>query len=116
MRRLVLIVGMVLALVTVGDAAIYKSFETVTVTNAAVGLTATTYKPTAKPQMDHCVFTVESADIRIRFDGTDPTASVGIPILQNSTFTLDSNEDMQQLKMIRQAAVSATVTAACWAN
>ncbi len=115
-RNLLLALALVALVAMPTGAAVYKTFETVTVTNAAVGLTSTTYKPDGTPQMDHCTFRVETADIRIRWDGTSPTASVGVLVSALDVFTVDSGTDLSQLKMIRTAATNATVTAACWAN
>lgn len=117
MRRWTLLVGALLAMtVMVSDAADFKTFETVTVAGTAVGLTSTTYAPTGSQQMSNCLARTESAEIRIRVDGTAPTASVGLLVSVGDTFEIASNADLAALKMIRTGSVSATVTFLCWAK
>ena len=117
MKRLIaLVVVFVVCLGLSGSAATWKTFEVVTVAGTAVGLTSTTYNPLGIPQMKHCVARVETAEIRIRWDGTAPTSSVGVVVTALDIFYLDSNEDISQLKMIRTGGTSATVTFQCWTN
>jgi hypothetical protein len=117
MKRLIVIVfAFVVCLGLSGSAATHKTFETVTVADTALGLTSTTYAPAGKPQMQACTARVETAEIRIRWDGIAPTASVGLVLSALDTFTVTSNEDISQVKMIRTGATSATVTFVCWAN
>ena len=92
------------------------TFETVTVADTAIGLTSTTYAPTGRTQMTNCTARVESANIRIRVDGTAPTASVGLLVSAGDVFNVDGNADLATLKMIRTGSTSATVTFLCWAK
>jgi hypothetical protein len=108
------LVALVLAFTLSGSAAVYKTFETVTVADTAIGLTSTTYAPDGKPQMTACLARVETAEIRMRVDGTAPTAAVGFVLSALDTFTITSNEDLVALKMIRTGGTSATVTFMCW--
>jgi hypothetical protein len=116
MKRALAILSMIVCLTMAGSAAVHKTFETVTVADTAVGLTSTTYAPAGKPQMQACTARVETAEVRIRWDGTAPTSAVGYVLSALDTFTVTSNEDISQLKMIRTGATSATVTFVCWAN
>jgi hypothetical protein len=52
----------------------------------------------------------EGGDLRLRADGTDPTASVGIPVLQGAEW--DHPCDPSKLRFIRQTAVTVTVNIA----
>lgn len=108
-------VGLMVGSLT-GSAATYKTKETITVANTAIGLASATTDPSGWPQMKHCTGRVETAEIRIWWDGTAPTSTVGIPIEPLELITLDDYSDISQLKMIRTTATSATVTFVCWAN
>jgi hypothetical protein len=55
------------------------------------------------------VIICEGAGIRWRDDGTDPTASVGMPIAVGTTFVYDG--DLRRLRIIQQAA-TATINVA----
>ena len=115
MRRwLWLVAALVLAFGMVSDAATHKRFETITVADTAIGITSTVSAPAGIPQMKVCRLRVEGAEIRIRWDGTNPTASVGIPIEVLEIFTVETYTDISQLKMIRTTATSATVSVMCW--
>ena len=117
MRRwLWLVAVLVLAFGMVSDAATWKRFETITVADTAIGITSTVHTPLGIPQMKACQLRVEGAEIRIRWDGTNPTASVGIPVEVLEIVTLTSHADISQLKMIRTTATSATVSVMCWTD
>lgn len=117
MRRVALLVASVIcSTVLSGSAAVYKTFETITVADTAIGLTATTHTPLGRPQMTTCSITNETAEIRIRWDGVGPTAAVGKPIQALDIFVIVTHEDISQLRMIRTTATSATATVTCWAN
>lgn len=51
-------------------------FETITVSTAAIGFTSATITTTTASAA-YAFFTLETADIRYRVDGVDPTAAVG---------------------------------------
>lgn len=51
-------------------------FETITVSTVAIGFTASKIS-TATAKASYAFFTLETADIRYRVDGVDPTAAVG---------------------------------------
>ena len=59
-----------------------------------------------------CVITVEGNGIRWRDDGSDPTASVGMPVSNGQTFSYTGN--MNALRIIQQAA-SATINVTYYA-
>jgi hypothetical protein len=53
--------------------------------------------------------TVEDAPIRMRADGTDPTATVGTPFDVGDTFVVWGRRDLMSVRFIRQSA-SATLS------
>ncbi len=79
--------------------------ERITVSNTAVGFTAATYKPTTGDFKGICANIArcvpESADIRYRVDGTDPTASVGRRIYEDGEFYIIGTQNIKKFKAIR---------------
>ena len=89
------------------------AFEVLTVAGSAVGFTEATMVPdpdtSGKPA--YAAFcTVEGAPIRMRADGTDPTATVGTPFNVGDTFVVWGRRDLTSVRFIRQGAVSATLS------
>ena len=80
------------------------AFEALAVAGTAVGFTAATQ---ANAVAAFC--TVEGAPIRARADGTDPTATVGIPFNVGDTFVVWGSRDLKAIRFIRQGA-SATLS------
>jgi hypothetical protein len=79
-----------------------SSFSSVTVTNAvAVSVTV------SSPAVTSALLTVETADIRVRFDGTAPTTAIGHLVAAGSSLTISGRANLTQLKMI---ATSTTAT------
>ena len=89
------------------------AFEALPVAGAAVGFTEATMVPDAdssgKPAYAAFV-TVEDAPIRVRTDGTEPTASVGTPFEVGDTFVVWGRRDLRSFRAIRQGGVSATLS------
>lgn len=82
------------------------AFETLTVSNTAVGLTATTYhvkSSTAAPNQiaEYATITVETDSIRYRTDGTDPDGSTGHLLGPGDVLYLTSADDIRRFKAIR---------------
>lgn len=88
------------------------AFEALSVGAAAVAFTAATMKGTpSEGQPAFAAFcTVEGAAIRVRADGTDPTAAVGIPFEVGDTFVVWGKRDLESVRFIRQGGVSATLS------
>lgn len=80
------------------DAAAYES---VTVADSAIGLTPSTYGAATKAEM-----TLETAQIRIRKDGTNPTSLEGHLVYVGDTITLNSAADLATFKAIRTGSTS----------
>lgn len=79
-----------------------KEFEKLTISNSAVGVTASKISKGV-------LITVEGADIRCRWDGTAPDATTGHLVLDDGSLLLENVRDVTNLKMIRDAAVDATI-------
>jgi hypothetical protein len=73
---------------------------------AATSLTVPSVDPVTglRAMPVQAVIICESAGIRWRDDGTDPTASVGMPVAAGATFVYDG--DLKRLRVIQQAATS----------
>lgn len=52
-------------------------FETITVADSAIGFTAAKLYPTGEAPCRRVMATLETAAVRYRMDGTDPTGDVG---------------------------------------
>ena len=77
------------------------AFESVTVTDSAIGLTSGTYGDATKAEM-----TLETAQIRVRKDGTNPTSSEGHLVEIGDTVVLKSAADLATFKAIRTGSTS----------
>lgn len=88
------------------------AFEPLSVGAAAVGFTAATMIGTpAESKPAFAAFcTVEVAPIRVRTDGTDPTATVGIPFAVGAKFVVWGDRDLKSVKFISDNGVTATLS------
>lgn len=82
-------------------------FETITVAGTAIGFTSSKINSTPKPKK--VFITTESAQLRYRFDGTDPTSSVGHLLVPTQSLTLEGFSQINNFKAIRTGATSATI-------
>lgn len=106
MKRVLFAVGF-LALVASAKAGSNSSgFETVTIASeAAVGVTASLYASSSTTDIAcGALISIETADIRFRTDGTDPTNSVGHKVVAGDSFLVDSLADLARLRMIGVSA------------
>lgn len=90
-------------------------FETITVSNTALGFTAAKIlSHTAGGRHKRCVkalVTVEADAIRINFDGSTPTATVGHKLSVGDSFSIVGDQNITKWRMIRvtnDATVSVT--------
>ena len=88
------------------------AYEEVTVSDTAVGLTATTYQPSGEQGACQAIITIEGGNIRHRSDGTNPTATVGEPGRAGGQITLESQGEIVDFKAIREASADATLRVA----
>ena len=59
---------------------------------------------------DQAVVTAHTEPVCMTWDGTTPTATVGMYIPAGGTVTVVGNDNVQAIKLIRQGASSATVS------
>jgi hypothetical protein len=78
-------------------------YQQITALSAAAGLTVpTTDKSGNKQQPTFALIVAESKDVRWRDDGTDPTASVGMPLAVGVPLQYDG--DLTSIKFIETSA------------
>lgn len=99
------------------------SFETLTVSSVALGITAaklvvtTARNPTEGvsfmevQRLDEAMFTVETNPCRFRLDGTDPTAAIGHLLQPGDSVIIAGFSNLSRLRFIRSGAADATVQA-----
>ena len=83
------------------------SHEALTVTNgAAVSLTSTLRAPSNQPSARAIYLTVETAEIRMRYDGTAPTTTTGHAVPSAATMTLYGVSNLSNLRLIASSATA----------
>lgn len=82
------------------------AFETVTVAAVAIGLTSGTYLDAIRAML-----TIEDEQIRMRFDGTSPTAAIGHIGNADDVIYLEGTEQLGNFKAIRTGAASGVLRA-----
>lgn len=92
----------------------FSTYESVNVTASAVGLTSTTYRPTNQPQMQSCLGRLETAEVRYRVDGVDPTSAEGMLLEPGDLVPLMTNAEMAAVRFIRTTGLSGTLKVTCW--
>ena len=84
------------------------NYETITVADTAIGITASTMIANSE---NYAVLTVETATIRFTTDGTTPTSTVGHLAQPGSKITLDTAAELNAFRAIRTTGTSASVRA-----
>lgn len=87
------------------------TYEQITVSTTALGLTASTIAG-----MQGCVLRAESAGVRYRKDGTAPTDAVGMPLATSDVLEIDHVVDLQRIRFIRSSGSDATLNVECWSS
>lgn len=77
------------------------AYESITVAGTAIGLTAATHL-----KAQHAIITVETAQVRVRFDGTAPTATEGHIVDVGDVIHLNTGSQMTKFKAIRTGTTS----------
>jgi hypothetical protein len=86
------------------------AFEQVTVDDTADALTAATYDPASgNGPAIVAMIQVETAQVRYRIDGTNPTATVGTLLDAGDELVVWGTMDIQSIRFIRTGGVSATL-------
>ena len=90
-----------------------STYERITVGDTAVGIATTTTNPTGRMQMNTCEVRPETASVRFRDDGTDPTVDVGSPLDDNDILTLPTNVIARAIRFIRTSTTTTYVHVRC---
>ena len=85
-------------------------YESITIADTAIGLTAANIK--VNTVRVYC--TLETAQIRFRTDGTNPTASTGHLLETGAALELYSYDDISKFKAIRTGATSGALQCSYW--
>lgn len=109
-----LIALLVLALTTLVVAQQPRStYEQITVAGTAVGIASTTTNPAGRLPAAQCEAVLETAQVRFRDDGTDPTSSVGTPLNPGDILPM-TGDYAHRLKFIRTTATSGVLNVRCY--
>lgn len=83
-----------------------------TISNTAVAISAAGWSWTAGDlaAADSAVITAHSQPVVITYDGTTPTATLGMVIATGATVTITGNANVQVVQLIRQGGSDATVS------
>ena len=84
----------------------FFSFENLTVSSTGVGFTSATVA-----LANYARVYVDDADVRMRLDGTVPTATVGELIPRDSVVLLQSQDEVNRARFIRTSGSDATLMA-----
>lgn len=95
---LALVVGL---LVQQASAVSYIAFEQITVAGTAIGFTTAKIRPSGLPQATQATCRVRTAELSVTWDGTTPTASVGMLLEIGDTLVLTGNDVLGLFKAIR---------------
>lgn len=77
-------------------------YEKITASGTAVALDPDKVEPANGIAAQRVTLNVETAAVRIRFDGTAPTATDGVPIASGASFVLDQSANIKKLQIIAQ--------------
>ncbi len=85
-------------------------FETLVVSNSAVGLTQSKYRPDSGPQDNatKAFLTLEGGQIRYTFHGSNPTTTVGHVLDAGGFLVAEGQHQMEKLKLIRTGSTDGT--------
>ncbi len=78
------------------------AYEEITISSAAKKLTEATYNISGWGIAQKAVVQVLDAGIRVKLDGTDPSASTGFAESQGSSFALESVSEIINFRAIRK--------------
>jgi len=84
------------------------AYESITVSSSAVGFTSSVYK-TSSHTAQVAFITCEDAQIRYRYDGTNPTASEGHILNSGDTLLIEGLTNIENFRAIRTGASDAKI-------
>lgn len=93
-----------------------STFENLTVDNTSggVALAASTHTPASAPQQTYCVGKLETAQIRLRDDGTAPSTTVGTLVDIGDIVELNGNVFLRAVRFIRTGSTSGAIQFQCY--
>jgi hypothetical protein len=94
--------------------ALVATFFSLTVSTTAVTIPNAALNPAGQLQINHCSLTLETAQVRYRWDGTAPTAAVGQLLAVGGSIMIESHEDASRIQFIRQGGSDGTIQGHCW--
>lgn len=101
MRKYVWAVLLVLLIGSTAQAVSYIAFEQITVAGTAIGFTSTKITPSGLPMATQAVCRVRTAEVSVTWDGTTPTASVGMLLSVGDSIVLTGHDVLVLFKAIR---------------
>jgi hypothetical protein len=86
-------------------------YESISVTDTAIGFTEAKISKGINSNKipQSAMFSIETASIRIRMDGTAPTASTGLLLTAGTVVTVLGETNIKRFKAIRSGSTSATI-------
>lgn len=90
-----------------------STYEKIAVGATAVGLATTTTNPTGR-QMNTCTARVETASVRFRDDGTNPTSDVGYLLDDDNVLEISTNAIARAIRFISTTSTTAVVNVRCY--
>jgi len=92
------------------------SFEQLTIATSSVSLASATVNPSGVPAAQYCSGILETADVRVRVDGTAPTASVGQFVPVGAVVRLRGADTIRRFAAIRAGATSGALGLTCYGS
>ena len=88
------------------------AFEQITVATSAIGLSVSNVRGYGSNRYaaERAIVIVETAPLRWRDDGTDPTSSVGMIANPGTILTFDNRDRLEKFRAIRTGSTSATLS------
>ena len=91
-----------------------NNFESITVADVAIGITASLVgSSTLRTRCERAFLTLETGQIRFRYDGDDPTSAEGHVMNIGDTLELTGHQSVTDFKAIRTGATSGVLKATC---
>lgn len=110
---LVVVAAVAVAIPLAASQARYVSGETITFANTAIGFTEATITRTDGTQASECVGRLETAQIRVTWNGTTPTTTVGMLVEIGDTLMIKGHENLMKFRGIRTGATSGVIQFQC---
>ena len=92
------------------------SFEQLTIAATALNLAGTTINPPNQSAAQQCHGIVETADVRVRIDGTAATGSVGNLVPVGAIVHVRGADSLRRFSVIRAGGTSAALALTCYAT